>query len=256
MIRWILLFLPPVSLAGALLLPRQAAEFSLFLAAASAALAMDSLLRPLSRLLGTGIRRTQRRDRVALTFDDGPHPVDTPAILEILDRAGVRATFFFVGKKARAYPHLVRQAAASGHEVESHSDTHPWWFSLAGPGRTRREIQGASRALEELSGRRVRFFRPPMGHRTFFLEGSLAEAGLELVLWSRRPFDTLPVSPERIRKRVVASAAPGEILGLHEGVGRAPGSPSRTVAALPAILRGLRERGLEPAPLGALRDAS
>ncbi len=256
MVRWILLFLPLASLAGALLLPRQAAGTCLVLAIASAGVAMDSLLRPRSRLLGTGLRQVGERHGVALTFDDGPHPVDTPAILDILERAGVRATFFFVGRNARAHPDLVRRVAGSGHEVESHSDTHPWWFSLAGPGRTRREILGASRALEALSGRRVRFFRPPMGHRTFFLEEALAEAELEMVLWSRRSFDTLPRSPERIRDRIVASAAPGEILVLHEGVGRAPGSPSRTVAALPAILRGLREKGLEPSPLGALRDAS
>ena len=155
--------LPAVFLAGALALPPMPARISAVLGIAAVGLVLDGLLRPGSPVFVSARRCAGgSRPRVALTFDDGPHPQDTPAILEILDGAGVRATFFFIGRKARAHPDLVRRAALAGHEVGNHSDTHPWWFSLAGPGRIRREIEEAGRTLEALTGHPVRFFRPPV----------------------------------------------------------------------------------------------
>jgi len=254
-LRLLLFVLPVILLGGALLLPPVPAGISVVLGVAGIALVMDGLLRPGSRTLLPALRRAgATRPRVALTFDDGPHPEDTPAILKILDEAGVRATFFFVGKKAREHPELVRRAALAGHEVGNHSDTHPWWFSLAGSGRIRREIDEAGRTLEDLTGHPVRFFRPPVGHKNLFLGDALRGTGLEVVTWSARPFDTLARSPERIRRSVIAAAMPGEIILLHEGVRRSPGEPSRTVAALPSIIRGLREKGLEPVTLGKLLE--
>src|SRR4030095_208333 len=152
---------------------------------------MLGLLRPRSRMFGASLIQAAPQPKVALTFDDGPHPVDTPAILEIVDKAGVRATFFFVGKRARRYPELVRRVAESGHQIEAHSDTHPWWFSLASSIRTRREVRNVVGTLSELSGRRPPFFRPPMGHRSLSLADVLREEGLQMVTWSVRPFDTV-----------------------------------------------------------------
>ena len=228
------LLLPPIFLGGALALPPVPAGISTLLGIAGTGLVLDGLLRPGSRIFAPGLRCAGgSRPRVALTFDDGPHPEDTPAILDILGEAGVTGTFFFVGKKARAHPGLVRRAARAGHQVESHSDTHPWWFSLAGPLRLRREIGEASRTLEDLTGRPVRFFRPPVGHKNLFLEDALRGTGLEVVIWSVRPFDTLRRPPERIRRSVLGAARPGGIILLHEGGRRSPGEPSPTVAALP-----------------------
>jgi peptidoglycan/xylan/chitin deacetylase (PgdA/CDA1 family) len=252
----LLSLLPPLSLLGALALPSGAAGVSGWLWIASTALIMDGLLRPGSRLFGPGLHRAPLQPRVALTFDDGPEPRDTPAILDILEEAGAFATFFFVGNKARRHPDLVRRVVGRGHELGNHSDTHPWWFSLAGPARIQSEIQQAGRTLERLGGRDVLYFRPPMGHNNIFLGRALGAAGLEKVLWSCRPFDTLRRSPEKIRRSVLASAAPGGILLLHEGVAKRSGAPSRTVAALPGILHGLREKGLEPVPLGRLLGTS
>lgn len=190
--------------------------------------------------------------RVALTFDDGPHPEDTPALLGALRAAGVRATFFFVGQRMRRHPELVRAVAAAGHEVEPHSDTHPWWFSLAGPRRVECEVARSASTVEELTGRRPEAFRPPVGHDNVFLGRALRRAGLELTTWSVRSLDTLGGSPESIRRRVLRRARPGSIVLLHEGVRRAPGRPSPTVSALPGLIAGLRHRGLEPVSLGIL----
>ena len=95
-----------------------------------------------------------------------------------------------------------------------------------------------------------------MGHNNIFLERTLRSAGLEKVLWSARPFDTVRRSPGRIRESVLAAAEPGGIVLLHEGLGGGSGTVSRTVAALPSILSGLRDKGLEPVPWGRLREAS
>lgn len=215
---------------------------------------LGALLRPRSRLFcanrwecGSG------EPRVALTFDDGPHPEDTPAILEILENAGVRATFFLVGSKVRAHPGLARRIAEAGHEIGVHSDTHPWWFSMAGPGRTRREVADAATAIRNHAGVRPRLFRPPMGHKNIFLCDALKASGLDMVTWSVRTFDTVRRSSGRIRKIVVERSRPGSIILMHEGVRRPPGRPSPSVTALTGIIDGLKARGLVPVSLEGLR---
>ena len=247
---------PNVLLAAAAVVPPGPAALSaLAVWAAWQAYITTELLRPRSSLFGANLWRGAPQPRVALTFDDGPHPEDTPAILEILAASGVRANFFMVGRRARALPDLARRVTNEGHETGVHSDTHPWWFSLAGPSRLRREVRGAARSLAEITGASPRFFRPPMGHKNLFLREELAGARLEMATWTARPYDTLSRPPGRIRDAVLAGAAPGAILLLHEGVRRAPGSPSSTVAALPGIIEGLRARGLEPVSLADLRGA-
>ncbi|HKY31556.1 MAG TPA: polysaccharide deacetylase family protein [Candidatus Polarisedimenticolia bacterium] len=213
------------------------------------------LLSPRSVLWGPLIWKGLPQRRVALTFDDGPHPEDTPAILDLLRAEGVKATFFFVGGRARAHPGLVRRAAEEGHEVGAHSDSHPWWFSMASPGRIRREVRASAETLERLAGRPLSHFRPPMGHKSIFLQAELAARALTMAGWTTRAFDTLPRSSAAIRDAIVSRAVPGGIVLLHEGTRRAPGRPSSTVAALPGIIEGLRRRGLEPVSLEILRAA-
>ena len=244
--------IPPFCLLGVLLCKGAAQKGFLAAWILSSAVVTMGLLRPRSRMFGVSLVEAAPQPKVALTFDDGPHPEDTPAILEILQEAGVRATFFFVGKRARRYPEIVRRVAQSGHEIEVHSDTHPWWFSLASANRTRREVRDATGILNDLSGTRPRFFRPPMGHKSLTLSQVLHEQGLQMVTWSVRPFDTMRRTAETIRESVLSKVKPGGIVLLHEGTGREPGKPSRTVQALPCMLKGLRERGLEPVRLEEL----
>ena len=222
--------------------------------AASQVFVLTEMLRPRSVLFGPNLWRAAGQPRVALTFDDGPHPEDTPAILEILRAAGARATFFFVGERIRAHPELARRAAREGHGVEVHSDTHPWWFSLAWPGRVRREVHDAIKTLQVETGCKPRFFRPPMGHKHILLRSELDAAGVRMATWSVRPFDTVRRSPQRIRDAVVERATGGGIILLHEGVRRRAGNSSPTVAALAGIIEGLRARGLEPVSLEDLRE--
>lgn len=245
-------------LAAAFVLSGRAAWAAGGLWALAQAAILSALLRPGSQRLCPTVRRAPDQPRVALTFDDGPHPLDTPAILTILRAHRVRATFFVVGERARAWPELVRRAAAAGHQIEAHSDTHPWWFSLAGPRRIRREVRQAAATVESLAGRAPRWFRPPMGHKNLFLREALERDGLRLAGWSMRPFDTFQVgtigrSAAAIAGTVLREALPGSIILLHEGVRRPAGAPSPTLEALGPIIEGLRSRGLEPVSLEDLR---
>jgi len=219
------------------------------------------LLGPRSRLFGQALWRCAPQPRVALTFDDGPHPEDTPAILDILRKHNTRATFFFVGRRARQHPELVRRVARDGHEVGAHSDTHPWWFSVSWRGRLRREVHDSIGTLQQLAGRPMRHFRPPMGHRNIFLTEELQKAGLVMTTWSARAYDTVRREPERIAATVLERAEPGGIILLHEGVRRAPGLRSATVEALATIIEGLEAKGLVAVSLedlerGQLRPAA
>lgn len=250
----LIVVLGQVPLAAVPVAPGAASRWALAAGwAAIQAFLISRLLGPRAALFAPVVWRTAPQPRVALTFDDGPHAQDTPAILDILDAARVRATFFFVGERARRHPDLVRRAARAGHEIGVHSDTHPWWFSLAPPARVRREVVRAVETLEALSGRHPAHFRPPIGHKSLFLRKELEARGLTLVTWSSRALDTLGRSPRAIHERILATAAPGGIVLLHEGARRSPDGTSATVTALPGLIQALRARGLEPVSLEDLR---
>ncbi len=250
----LIVLLGQLPLAAVAVAPSPASRWAL--AAGWAAIQMfliSQLLGPRAELFAPAVWRAAPQPRVALTFDDGPHAQDTPAILEILHAARVRATFFFVGERARRHPELVRRAAREGHEIGVHSDTHPWWFSLALPARVRREVSRAADTMESLSGRHPAHFRPPIGHKSLFLRRELEARGLTLVTWSSRGLDTMGRSPRAIHERILATADPGGIVLLHEGARRAPDGTSPTVTALPGLIQALRARGLEPVSLEDLR---
>src|SRR5262252_4685511 len=122
-IRLAAILVPVSTFVAALFLKDGARAAAAATCAVSSAVVVMGLLNPQSRMFGRSLAASSSRPRVALTFDDGPHPVDTPAILEILKQAGAPATFFFVGEKARSHPELVRKVARSGHEIEAHSQT-------------------------------------------------------------------------------------------------------------------------------------
>ena len=125
---------------------------------------------PRSNLLGPNLRRlpeqNARLGQVGLCFDDGPDPAVTPAVLELLDRYGAKASFFCIGERASRHPGLVRDIAAGGHTVENHTWQHSPVFSTFGVRAIRREVVKAQVMIEELSGRRPRFFKAPAGLAT------------------------------------------------------------------------------------------
>lgn len=171
---------------------------------------------PNSRLFGPVFRRVEGEDAL-LSIDDGPDPVDTPALLDLLDQHGKKAVFFVIGDKVRRYPELAREIVRRGHQIGNHTMTHPagtMW--CAGSVRTRREIAECSRAIEEVTGVKPRWFRAPAGHRNWFTHPVLREQGLELVGWRKRAFDAVRRDVPWIVKRLTTEVRDGDIILLHE----------------------------------------
>jgi peptidoglycan/xylan/chitin deacetylase (PgdA/CDA1 family) len=181
--------------------------------------------------------------RVALTFDDGPDPEWTPRVLALLAEHAVPATFFLVGERAARAEATVRAIAAAGHEVASHGWSHRSLW-LCGPRRTAEEIDRASDTLARLAGVAPRLFRPPWGMVNAAMFPLLRARGLTPVFWSIQPEGVRPASAPAQAAHVVRRAHPGAIVDLHDAEGT-PGAPARLVAALPAMIEGLRAAGYE-----------
>ena len=170
------------------------------------------------------------RNEIALTIDDGPDPIVTPQVLDMLDRYAVQATFFCVGEKAARYPDLCREIVRRGHAVENHSQHHRHHFALMGRSGFMRELQAAQDTLTTITGQRPLFFRAPAGLRNPFLDPALARLGLQLASWSARGLDTWIGDAERVKNKLLRGLQAGAILLLHDG------NAARTSDGIPVIL--------------------
>ena len=140
-----------------------------------------------------------------------------PPVLDLLDRAGAKASFFCIAERAAHHAGIVREILRRGHSVENHTWHHPHWFAALGPGAIRREVGQAQRILEDLGDRPPRFFKPPAGLRNPLLEPVLAGLGLRLATWTRRGYDAVRPDPVGITRRLTRNLAAGDILMLHDG---------------------------------------
>lgn len=192
---------------------------------------------------------------VALTFDDGPSPEHTPRVLELLAKAGVRATFFVIGRKAAAHPELVRAIVAAGHAVGVHSYEHDRLFSMRRPAYVRADLEKAVRTLEGITGERPTLFRPPIGHTNAIIAKEARALELDLVGWSVRALDGVGgASAERVAERVVGGLRDGAVVLLHDAAERDDRTPA-SVAALPQVLQAMDKRGLAGVRVDAWMDA-
>jgi len=187
---------------------------------------------------------------VALTFDDGPHPIFTRSILDTLDAAGARATFFVIGEKGARQADLLREVVARGHLVGVHGERHDRLLSLRSAARVRADLARAVEFLAATTGTRPRFYRPPVGQTNPRIARIAAELGLTIVGWSVRGRDGTRADAARVTGRVVSGLRDGAIVLLHDAAERDDREPAAP-AALPAILAAMRERGLEPVRLDA-----
>jgi peptidoglycan-N-acetylglucosamine deacetylase len=187
---------------------------------------------------------------VALTFDDGPSPVDTPKVLRILHRLHARATFFVIGFLVDAYPELVLRENRAGMAIGNHTYNHP---EVPPFGSLPRRLLDAEIALGAKSLARIgidtRLLRPPAGSTSTRVVRAAEAAGERVVLWSVDPVDWAPsVTSAQIKQRVLSVVQPGSIVILHDG----GGDQSATVAALPGIIKGIRRKGLRLVPLSPI----
>jgi peptidoglycan/xylan/chitin deacetylase (PgdA/CDA1 family) len=182
---------------------------------------------------------------VAITFDDGPHPEGTPGVLELLARAGARATFFMVGEQVRKRPALAAEVLAAGHRVALHGDRHRLQLRL-GRAALREDLARGSDALATATGQAPSWHRPPYGIYSPAGLRATRAAGLRPLLWSQwgkdwRKFTT----PERICSRVTSSLSAGDVILLHDAdFYSAKDSHRRTMGALELLLAELKRREL------------
>ncbi len=202
---------------------------------------------PRSRLYGPVVYRgrADAGPAVALTFDDGPHPQATPAILDILARHNVPAAFFVVGRHAARHPELVRRMQAEGHLVGNHSFDHDYLGMFRMHQYWRRQLAQTEAVVAQIIGRRPRLFRPPMGFKHPGMTLSVYQRGDAVVTWTRRGMDGVRTTQQRILERLLPQAAARDILVLHDGcAGRLSGDRRATVDAVDPLIAGLRGRGL------------
>src|SRR4051812_39238049 len=189
---------------------------------------------------------------VALTFDDGPDPDWTPAVLEALDAAGVRATFFVVGEQLMQHHAVAREALARGHELGLHGFGHERHAGMRG----RAAADDAARGLgtfEAAVGRRPRCFRPPYGAFNAASYAACLDLGLEPVYWSDWGFDWETIGAERIAELVARDWYDGSVVLLHDSARYAPRDTAlATAEAIPLLAERASAAGLSLGPLGEL----
>ncbi|MEO8617035.1 MAG: polysaccharide deacetylase family protein [Luteolibacter sp.] len=175
-----------------------------------------AVLSPYCQWLGP-VYLTTDNSGILITIDDGPDPHDTPLLLDLLDRYQVKAIFFMIGEKIRAYPDLAREVVRRGHEIGNHTQTHPQAsFWCASPWRTRREITSCQNTIEEITGVRARWFRAPVGHRNYFTHPIANVLGLRVMAWNRRGFDAVEKDAGKVLVRILPHLSAGDIVLLHE----------------------------------------
>ncbi|MEO8945071.1 MAG: polysaccharide deacetylase family protein [Gemmatimonadaceae bacterium] len=186
---------------------------------------------------------------VSLTFDDGPNPYATPLILDALAHAGVRATFFFLGRHVERWPGIALRAAVEGHQIGNHGYYHRK-LHFRSPTYVRDDLSRGKRAIESACGVTPGFFRAPHGFRSPWVTAAARSLGERTVGWSLGVWDTDLPGAEAITSRTVEGARPGYILLLHDGDGYDPlGDRVQTAEAVPGIIQQLHSRGFTFATL-------
>jgi peptidoglycan/xylan/chitin deacetylase (PgdA/CDA1 family) len=173
---------------------------------------------------------------IAMTFDDGPHPILTPRLLDMLKARGIRATFFLIGQNAAEYPDIVRRIAAEGHEIGNHTWNHPQLTRLSSAA-LREEINRTSSTISEIIGKPLLVMRPPYGATNAYINHWMnREFGMKVILWSVDPLDWKYRNSARVKRQILAGAQPGAIILSHD-------IHATTVAAMPDVFDSLLAEG-------------
>jgi len=188
---------------------------------------------------------------VVLTFDDGPDPVYTRAVLDVLDAHQAKATFFVIGHKAEKHPELVKEILERGHAVGVHGFAHDRLFSLRGGKRVRDDLERAIRVLETITDQTPTLFRPPIGHTNPTIARIADQLDLTMIGWSVRARDGLAsTKPADVVSRIARGLEDGAIVLLHDAAELGDREPA-CVKALPEILEKIAAQNLRVVPLAS-----
>jgi peptidoglycan/xylan/chitin deacetylase (PgdA/CDA1 family) len=183
---------------------------------------------------------------VALTFDDGPYPVETPLLLDVLDDLHVPATFFLIGRDAQQFPEITARIVREGHEIANHTLTHPNLDAL-GPEEIKHELDGAAEVLGRFTSQPSvhTMMRPPHGRFTEATVAAAQRAGYHIVLWTDDPGDWRTLEPGALAEEVIQHATAPDIVLLHSG-------RLATVEMLPEVVERFRKAGFTFVTAGEL----
>lgn len=186
----------------------------------------------------------QNSNNIALTFDDGPHPMTLP-VLELLENHGVKATFFCIGRQIEKYPHIFQKIIDNGHTVGNHSYSHSNNFGFFSSKRVQKELDKTDALIEKHTGKKPTFFRPPFGVTNLHIKKALHKTKHHTIGWNVRSLDTAIESEAKILKRIKSSLKPGSIILLHD-------TSQKTVNVLEQLLIYIKEENFETVTVNTL----
>lgn len=214
----------------------------------------DGVFRPASSLLyPTVVRGRTDRPQLALTFDDGPDPEITPAVLDLLAEHQARATFFVIGRYLDKHRALGERIQREGHELGNHSWQHSPFQNFYSKARHGEQMDRCSQLIQSVTGNKHEpLYRPPVGLKSPEMARAAHQRQLKVVAWSIHSRDTFSRNPRAVANGVVKRSGPGDIVLLHDGHDREHRHRPLILEALPPLLRGLRERGLSSVTVSEL----
>ncbi|HVP35923.1 MAG TPA: polysaccharide deacetylase family protein [Terriglobales bacterium] len=203
---------------------------------------------PKSEIFGKVIYHINTHKKtVALTFDDGPNGKYTQEVIDILDREGIKATFFLIGKNVEAYPDIAKEIAAHGHVIGNHSYTHRWLLPFENEKSILHEVDKAEEAIYNATGESPRIFRPPHGIRSIWLDKVIQKEGYTMFTWDDMTTDYESGTVDRdIAKKILSRVRPGSIIVLHDGIDLKHGvNRENMIEGLILIIKELKKEGYE-----------
>ncbi|MCX6285743.1 MAG: polysaccharide deacetylase family protein [Bacteroidetes bacterium] len=179
---------------------------------------------------------------LSLTFDDGPDAETTPQILDILAKFEIKAAFFIIGRKISGNEEILKKLAAESHIIGNHSWSHSYLWDLYSSLRMADDIERNILETERITGKRMKFFRPPYGVINPMVAKAIHKTGVKVVAWSFRSFDTTATNPSSLLNKAITKTKPGDIMLFHD-------SSVLTAGILEKIIVSLQERGFSFIPL-------
>lgn len=183
--------------------------------------------------------------KIAITFDDGPHPVITPKVLKLLDDYNAKATFFCIGQQVEKHPEVLQSIINKGHLAGNHSYSHNYFIDLKSTQGWITELQRTDKVMEKATGSKPTLFRPPFGVTTPHLANAVKASGHYVTAWNIRSFDTVLKNPETTLKRLRNKIKPGSVILLHD-------NHPKIEYILERLLRFLQENGYQMVTINQL----
>lgn len=186
-----------------------------------------------------------KENKVAITFDDGPHPEFTPKVLGLLEQYGAKATFFCIGKSIEAHPELFKEILVQGHTIGNHTYSHDHRFGFFKTPIVITELEATNLAIQQLTGVFPKLYRPAFGVTNPRIRRAVAKLKLTVIGWNIRSLDTTKRSKEQVLRRITTKVSKGDVILLHD-------TSQKTVEVLEQLLLFLKQQDLESVTIDSL----